>query len=223
MAYTPLFVAITSALINWISVEKKQKTLEYITKPATMLALLWWIWSSVGLGGSMIWFTVGVVFCLAGDIFLMLPRDMFLFGLVAFLLGHISYTVGFNNLGPFINLWGVVLVLGLGLYIAWLFPKLAAGLKTKGKSNLKIPVLIYSLVISLMVYSACMTWTRQGWSSYSALAVSVGALFFYASDSILAWDRFVTPISHGRLKTMITYHMGQFGIILGAILHLTLK
>jgi uncharacterized membrane protein YhhN len=188
-----------------------------------MLALLWWIGSSVGLGGSMIWYTLGVVFCLAGDIFLMVPRDMFLFGLVAFLVGHISYLVGFNDLGPYVNLWGAILILVLGIYVWWLFPKLAAGLMSKGKIKLKIPVLIYSLVISLMVYSACMTWTRQGWPLYSALAVSVGAIFFYASDSILAWDRFVTPIAHARLKTMITYHLGQFGIVLGAILHLTLK
>src|SRR4030042_2258544 len=93
----------------------------------------------------------------------------------------------------------------------------------KSIGKLKIPVFVYALAISLMVYSAFMTWTRPGWSMYAALSVSMGSVMFYVSDSTLAWDRFVSPISHGRLKTMVTYHLAQFGIILGAILHLTLQ
>lgn len=89
--------------------------------------------------------------------------------------------------------------------------------------KLKIPVLIYSIVISLMVYSALMTWTRPGWFVVSALFASIGAIFFYVSNSILAWDRFVKPISHGRLVNMIFYHLGQIGIVLGAILYAGLK
>jgi len=223
MTYYPILVASILAALNWIAADRKLKPLEYVTKPATMLALLWWIWSSVGLGGSMLWFTLGAVFCLAGDVFLMIPRDMFIFGLVAFLLGHIFYSVGLNNLAPYINFWGVILILIFGIYIWWLYPKLATGLKSKGKSGLKIPVLIYMLVISMMVYSALMTWTRPGWPTLAALSVSIGAVLFYASDSILAWNRFVNPLSHARLATMMTYHLGQFGIILGAILHLTLN
>jgi uncharacterized membrane protein YhhN len=211
------------AIINWFASDKKIKSLEYVTKPATMLALLWWIWISVGLGGSMLWFTMGAIFCLAGDIFLMIPRDMFIFGLLAFLLGHIFYIVGLNNTAPFLNLLGVILIIVLAAYIWWLYPKLAGGLVSKGKSGLKLPVLIYSLVISLMVYSALMTWTRAGWSTISALTVSVGAILFYASDSMLAWDRFLKPLSHARLRVMVTYHLGQMGIILGAILHAALK
>jgi len=223
MTYLPILIAFILAVVNWIAADRHIKPLEYVTKPATMLALLWWIGSSVGLGGSMLWFSLGVVFCLAGDVFLMIPRDMFIFGLVAFLLGHISYTVGLNNQAPFINFWGVIFIVVLGVFIGWLYPKLVKGLDAKGKSRLKIPVLIYSLVISLMVYSACMTWPRPSWSVPAALSVSLGAILFFISDSMLAWDRFIAPLSHARLKVMMTYHLGQFGIILGALLYSTLK
>ena len=101
MPYIPIIVAFLLAILNWIAADRQIKALEYVTKPATMLALLWWIGSSVGFGGSMVWFSLGVVFCLAGDVFLMVPRDMFIFGLVAFLLGHICYSVGLNNQGAF--------------------------------------------------------------------------------------------------------------------------
>ena len=223
MTYYPLIIVLIFAVLNWIAVYKRSKTLEYIFKPATMLALLFWIWQSVGFGGSMLWFTIGVVFCLAGDVFLMIPRDLFIFGLISFLLGHIAYIIGLNNQPPYFNLWGAALIVLLGIYMGWLYPKLVAGLISRGKGGLRIPVLIYALVISIMVYSACMTWTRSGWQVQAALAVSLGAVLFFISDSILAWDRFVNPLSNARLKTMVTYHLGQIGIILGAILHISLK
>jgi uncharacterized membrane protein YhhN len=223
MTYIPIVVAFILAIIDWIAADKEIKPLEYVAKPATMLALLWWIWSSVGLGGEMLWFSLGVIFCLAGDVFLMLPRDMFIFGLIAFLIGHICYTIGFNNQTPYINLWGLFIIVALGIYIGWLYPKIARGLVSKGKNRLRIPVLIYSLVISAMVYSALMSWFRPDWPTSAALFASLGALLFFTSDSFLAWDRFINPLSHARFKTMLTYHMGQFGIILGAILYLTLK
>jgi uncharacterized membrane protein YhhN len=91
MPYYPIIIAIIFAILDWISVWKKWTVLEYVSKPATMLALLWWMWLSGGLGGPMLWFTIGVVFCLAGDIFLMIPKDLFIFGLLAFLVGQMLY------------------------------------------------------------------------------------------------------------------------------------
>ena len=137
MTYIPILIAIFLAILDWIAAEKKIKPLEYITKPATMLALLWWIWSSVGLGGDMLWFTLGVVFCLAGDIFLMVPRNMFIFGLIAFLLGHVCYTIGFNNQSPYISLLGILIIVLLGIYFGWLYPKIAKGLDLKGHQPTK--------------------------------------------------------------------------------------
>ncbi|MFZ2095208.1 MAG: lysoplasmalogenase [Anaerolineales bacterium] len=231
MVYYPVIIVLILAIIDWIAADKQWKVVEYFAKPATMLALLWWVWQSAGWGGSMLWFTLGAVFCLAGDVFLMVPRNMFIFGLVAFLLGHICYILGLNGVPPFINLVGLGLLVILGkwlaiislvllvVYLIWLYPKLANGLKVQGKNSLKIPVLIYSLVISLMVYSALMTWYRAGWSFVAALSVSLGAVLFFASDSMLAWDRFLNPLPHARLRVMVTYHLGQIGIILGAILY----
>jgi uncharacterized membrane protein YhhN len=207
------------AIVDWIAAEKKWKPVEYVVKPATMLAVLLWIWLSVGFGGSMLWFTIGVVFCLAGDVFLMLPPKMFLFGLVSFLVGQACYVIGFNTEPPYLNLWGLFLIIMLGIYVGWLYPRIASSLIEKGRTGLKIPVLVYSIVISAMVYSALMTLTRPGWPTAAALSASIGAVLFYISDSMLAWDRFVGPISHARLRTMIIYHLGVFGIILGAILH----
>ena len=223
MAYYPIIIIFTLAVVDWIAVEKNWKIVEYIAKPATMLAILLWIGLIAGFGGSMLWFTIGVTFCLLGDIFLMIPRDLFIFGLLAFLVGQVCYVIGLSNVGPYLNLWGMFLAIILGIYVGWLYPRVATSLSEKGKARLKIPVLIYAIVISLMVYSALMTFSRPGWTAAAALSASVGAVLFYISDSVLAWDRFVNPISHARLRTMVFYHLGVTGIILGAILHTGIK
>lgn len=223
MLYYPIIIVLIFAVLDWIAAEKQWKPLEYVAKPATMLAVLLWIGLSTGFGGPMLWFTVGVIFCLAGDVLLMLPAKFFIFGLLAFLVGQVCYVIGFNNAAPFLDLWGVFLIIVLGIYVGWLYPRLAASVAEKGRAGLKVPLLVYSIVISAMVYSALMTWTRPGWPTAAALVASVGAVLFYISDSTLAWDRFVNPIAHARLRTMILYHLGVVGIILGAILHVGLK
>jgi len=55
---------------------------------------------------------------------------------------------------------------------------------------------------------------RLGYSQCHYHQHRSGAVFFL-SDSMLAWNRFVTPISYGRLKVIITYHLGQILIALG--------
>jgi uncharacterized membrane protein YhhN len=101
--------------------------------------------------------------------------------------------------------------------VIWkIYTVLVRGLSAKKHDSLKIPVLIYAVVITLMVLSALMCIYRPGWESTPALWAIAGALLFYISDTILSMDRFVDPIPHGRLLTMITYHLGQLGILLGA-------
>jgi len=209
---------IAVAIVNWVAVERKWKWVEYICKPGTMLLLLLWMGLNGGLGGALIWFTLGVIFSMGGDIFLMLPENFFLPGLISFLLAHVAYIVGLNTSAPYISGQGAIFLLGIGAYVAWIYRRLAAGLENKGQRDMKLPVLIYTLVISLMVYSALMTGGRDGWDALSAALVSIGAVFFYASDSTLAWDRFVQPLSHARLRVMVAYHLGQLGIITGAVL-----
>jgi uncharacterized membrane protein YhhN len=218
MNYFPLIGILALAVLDWIAAEKKIRPLEYFAKPATMLALLAWMWASVGLDGAMLWFIIGAIFCLVGDIFLMLPGDLFIFGLLSFLFGHIFYIIGLNNSAPYFSLRGGIIIVFLVIYIGWLYTRLARGLRNKGKKILQIPVAIYGFVISLMVYSALMSWSRPAWPVNASILVSIGAMLFYISDSLLAWDRFINSIGHARLKVMITYHLGQIGIILGAML-----
>ena len=89
-----LAVTIGCAVANWIAVasEPERTALVYVAKPATMVAL---IGVAIALDpfdpAVRAWFVAALVLCLAGDVFLMLPQDLFVAGLASFLLGHLCY------------------------------------------------------------------------------------------------------------------------------------
>jgi uncharacterized membrane protein YhhN len=211
-----IYITLGLAFLNWLAAEKDWKILDYITKPATMLALIAWMVFEVRISGPLIFFTLGLFFSMIGDVCLMLPREQFIAGLVAFLLGHVCYIIGFNFQAPPITFVTLAMLVGVAL-IAWLVIRpLRAGLLAKGQKSLLQPVQIYAGVISLMLLSALVTLARPQWDITPAALASLGAAFFFLSDTMLAWNRFVSPISKAALKVRVTYHLGQILIAIGA-------
>jgi uncharacterized membrane protein YhhN len=83
--------------------------------------------------------------------------------------------------------------------------------------QMRIPISVYGLVISVMLLSAMIKLTDMTWGSNAALLVTVGAFLFYISDIILAWNKFVSPIPHGRILNIGAYHLGQIALIAGVV------
>jgi len=219
MTYTLVGIALIIAVVDWYAVYAQKKRLEFLAKPGVMVALLIWIVLNGGLSGGLVWFTLGLAFSMAGDIFLMLPRERFIAGLISFLLAHLMYIAGFNLAPPSLNLPAAIVAVLIAFVWFRIYRAIAAGLQASGNAALKIPVLAYSLVISVMLLSALLTLTGETWQPAPALLVSGGALLFFISDTLLAWNKFVTPLRYGRLVVIITYHLGQIMITLGAVLH----
>lgn len=214
-----LLLALGAAVIDWIAVAKNWKVVEYIFKPMTMLALLAWLWTTAGVQGVLILFALGIFFSLLGDVFLMLPANLFIPGLVAFLLAHIAYIRGFNQTLPPFSLIALIPILIVFISFLLIYRKLSTGLTDHRQSGLKIPVFVYAIVISLMLLSAVFTFLKSDWVFPSTALVSIGALLFYISDAILAWNKFISPIQNGRLMNISTYHMGQILLITGVALN----
>lgn len=219
MSYTWILIALVLAALDWIAVARRAKPLEYAAKPGVMLALLLWLAANGGLQGALLWFALGILFSLAGDVFLMLPRVRFIPGLVAFLLAHLAYTAGFTPDLPPLNLPALIVALLIAGVAGSVYPRIAAGLERSGRAGLKTPVFLYTVVISLMLLAALYTLIRPEWGPLPALAASAGALLFYLSDTLLAWNRFVAPLRFGKLPEIIAYHTGQILLVLGAGLH----
>lgn len=219
MAYILVVMALIIAVVDWYAVHTQNKKLEYFAKPGVMVALILWMLLNGGLSSTLIWFTLGLVFSMAGDIFLMLPRERFIAGLVSFLLAHLMYIAGLNQTPPAVNLPAAIVAVLVALTWLRIYRSISAGLTASGNTALKYPVLAYSLVISVMLLSALLTLTGETWQPAAALLVSGGALLFFMSDTLLAWNKFVTPLRNGRLAVIVTYHLGQIMIALGAVLH----
>ncbi len=125
-----------------------------------------------------------LVLCWIGDVFL-IPKGAktpFLVGLTSFLLGHVGFVVAFALLGPdplFTAAAGAVALGPVYLALRWLRPYLS--------ERMRIPVVVYVVVISLMVVVALGAAVATGRS-----AIAVGATCFYLSDLSVARHRFVS-------------------------------
>jgi uncharacterized membrane protein YhhN len=215
------------AVLDWVAVAKGWKRVEIFAKPSTMVALFLLLVLTGLSVFQWIYFGLGILFSLAGDIFLMISyarfsNRWFLVGLVSFLLAHVAYIIGLNTpLGNLSPIWMIGIGVILAITSARVLRRILAGVLEKGLPRLVVPVMVYGTVITLMLLSAILTLYRSDWKPSASGLVSLGATLFYFSDIILAWNKFVNPIRNGRVINMAAYHLGQFALIAGAILQLT--
>ena len=160
-------------------------------------------------------------FSWAGDIALIFGNDYFLLGLGCFFLAQVSYTVLFFRQGVSAGLGQIqkiLIALPFLLYLAFflnlMLPEL--GLRPDGAA-LKTPLILYGIMITAMGITA---FWRPRSPKGSFTWVSIGAVFFIASDSLLAYDRFLGSLPAAALSVMITYGIAQFGIIHGSKFYL---
>jgi alkenylglycerophosphocholine/alkenylglycerophosphoethanolamine hydrolase len=216
--YLWLILAFIFAFLEAIAVSKNILKLEYFAKPAVMICLFLWLYTGTGLQGSAFWFGLGILLSLAGDILLMISLErLFLFGLVAFLLAHIFYITGFREELGNLTAWSLILAIFIAINIGRLLRRIVGVMQAKGEDKLIVPVIIYGTVISVMLYAAMSTVYDPAWKTSAAFLVSAGAILFCASDAILAWNKFVSPVKNGRVWNMALYHLGQIGLVAGAI------
>lgn len=108
-------------------------------------------------------------------------EQLFLFGLISFLLAHVAYIVAFSVRGINRN-WVLIAFLPVALVSVAVSVWLVAFVP----ADMAIPVQVYTLVISLMVIAAFGT---RG--AGAPILVPIGALLFYFSDLSVATGQFV--------------------------------
>jgi alkenylglycerophosphocholine/alkenylglycerophosphoethanolamine hydrolase len=214
-----LALALVFALGDWYAVAAGNSRIRAFTKPAVMLALLAGFTLVGGWQAPTLWFGLGLIFSLTGDVLLMLPPGFFIGGLLSFLIGHVMYVLGFMH-GFIFQGWIVLFpLILLAMIDCLIYLRLRRALLAREKGRwLRFPVLIYLVVISLMFLSALLTLQRSDWPRPAAWLAAAGALLFLISDTVLANNRFVSPIRGGRVIVIITYHLGQIALIAGALL-----
>jgi len=205
---TLLVIAGMLAVGDWVAVHQRLTHLEYLLKPGTMLVLIAGA-CVADLGDIKPWVVAGLVLGLLGDVGLMLSDGStdppFLAGLGSFLFGHVCYVIAFVGAG----LHGLATIAGL--------------LVTGGIAGLALPAVLRGAARSagpvfagiVGGYAAMLaTMTVLGFGT-AITATAVGAASFLCSDTLIARDRFVAHIPHGKVLIIVTYHLAQFLILIG--------
>ncbi len=197
--------------------------LVYLCKPFMMVVLSSWFFFNSRRVGDRFTLLVqaGLLFSLIGDVALMLQHldeFNFLIGLSAFLIAQLCYAMAFlHNIvetgqarGALISALVSVSLIAFGYFFATtLIPAV--------DETIAIPVTIYIIAISAMGVTASFRLGRTYMRSF--LFTMAGALCFVLSDSLLATNRFLSPMDHAPWSVILTYATAQLLITSGALMH----
>ncbi|QBZ98952.1 lysoplasmalogenase [Flavobacterium sangjuense] len=163
------------------------------------------------------WLLLALFFSWVGDCILMFADKgelYFIFGLVAFLIAHILFIVLFTQ-QTLVSVSFKKPLFWVGFVCATIYLISILSLLIPTLGDLKFAVTGYALTITIMLKVALKgTFDWEGNSKYIVL---LGAAFFVISDSLLAIDKFYSPIAAASFSIMITYLIAQFSITFGIL------
>ncbi len=192
-----------AAIADVYAIISSNEIVEIYAKPMllTLLAVVY----LVSANKPIFWYVLGMFFCFVGDVLLMFKgANFFMYGLAAFLVGHIVYikiTVSFlpkdltfkmiTSAFPFVILFGVLMY--------FIYPNL---------NEMLLPVVVYGVTISTFGSVAFLNYRSE--KSTENLWLFIGAILFILSDSLIAINKFYEPNDLYGVSIMITYILAQF-------------
>ncbi len=197
-------LAIVSAIIHLRAEYLGTDWQIYVFKPLTMVIILLMAVRVEKPISSLYkrWIIVALGLSLIGDVLLMLPVDLFLPGLIVFLLAQVVYVAAFWLDSPHERgtKWAPIPYVFYGVIV---FSLLLPGL-----NGMQIPVLFYVVVICLMGWLAFRRWWML--RNAAALLAAVGAACFIFSDTALAVNRFLQSFEAAPALVLISYYVAQW-------------
>ena len=194
-----IVIILASILFSIYAKQFEKRKLYVIVKPLTMLLIITMPVLEMRAEYSSYAYLIvtGLIFSLLGDLYLLFPEKYFNNGLYSFLVAHLLYIIAFNQLVSeyCFGIASVIIVLLL-IGIKVLSPKLG---------GMKYLVFLYMIVISAMLFFGVNVDRQSGVISY----VSIGAILFTISDTILAFNKFNKKIKFAEPIILSTYFVAQ--------------
>ncbi len=209
---------IEAALLSTASAATGLLELHRVFKPLALAVAMLWAIHRHGARRPTPAFTLllaALACSLAGDVSLMLS-GYFIPGLLAFLCAHLAYIALFRQgqaWFPRRSALALTVAFGMGMYVVLWRGALPPGLR--------LPVAAYVLVISLMAAQAI--GRAQVLRSAGAWQVALGASCFMLSDTLLALNKFVTPLPLSALWVLASYYVAQILIVRGTLAEMALS
>jgi alkenylglycerophosphocholine hydrolase len=194
----PFFILIFSLLyIFFIPAEPVPVKLLFKIVPM-LLIIMYALLQRVSKRSFSYWsIVIGLIICTLGDGLIVYS---FVYGLAAFLVGHLFYLAGFIRSMKF-SIHRFSMIVPIAIYSFVMSKELINALLHDGNQSLIFPVLAYITIISFMALSAILSGNRFA---------TTGSILFLLSDSILSWNLFVSDISNSGIWIMSTYYAAQF-------------
>jgi uncharacterized membrane protein YhhN len=199
-------VGLASAVGFLWAIDEGLREVRLVTKALPMVCLLAWLWPPRGRYAR--WITAGLGLSLLGDVLLELGPHLFLPGLGAFLLAHVSYAVAYLHAARRPDLVRALpfLALGVSASVA-LWP---------GLGDMALPVAAYVTVICTMGWRAAALLGGPGLTRREQWLAFSGALLFTCSDGLLSIRLFVKPLPGLGYAVMLLYWAAQLCIAASA-------
>ena len=199
----PLLLFISVGIIDLFAIYFEKQTLIYVVKPLLMLSLFWYYKANSTTINK--WFVLGLFFSFLGDVFLLGKGELFfILGLASFLIAHLFYITMVVKL--LVNTT-VMEVISVSIPYVLIFI-LLLNLLYDHLGGMKIPVIIYALVISALGTVSLLLFVQKKSDAY--LLLVVGVFIFIVSDSVLAINMFYQKEGYFSLVIMFTYVLAQF-------------
>lgn len=209
--------------------------IQLFTKPLLMISLLFYFVQATkgSIHPTIFYIKAALIASFFGDVFLMFtdaPKNgqlWFLAGLGSFLLAQLTYANSFYRLHldtlqekKAAKKTPIKVFLLPGLFFFLMISLIWSGLP----NDLTIPVIIYGIAIATMVGTAMNL--EQDIAKNSFLLIFSGAVLFMCSDSLIALNKFTDKLStlwNPSFWIMLTYILGQAGIVIGLTRNFKMK
>jgi len=204
------------AFLDLLFLQLQQPGMHIVFKPMLLPVLLLAVLLNTRPGRLRHWLVAGFLFSFAGDVFLLFDNAepmYFIAGLSCFLLTHIFYIIlllQVKQRSKSMLKQQPLLLIFVAAYCSALLYLLMPSL-----GELKLPVIIYAVVIGIMVLSSLHAY--RSLPKEAGKYIVCGAICFIMSDTLLAIDRFYKPLQYAGVAIMLTYCMAQFLIAKGFI------
>ncbi len=215
-SFTVIFLIIASA--NIFAEFDLVQGLKLFVKPLICISLGIYVVRKVNMNAGFNRLVLAaLILSLFGDCFLLFAHSgayFFICGLVAFLIAHVLYSLAFfrdfKNDPQASKVFGHLMFFAMGVFSLSFYTWIRDYL-----NDLRIPVMAYMFVISIMAILAGYRYRRVNLLSFRL--VYIGAICFVISDSCLAYNKFVESFQFSGIVIMGTYMLAQYLITMGAV------
>ena len=194
---------VTVCLIDLFAIYFEKQMVIYFVKPLLMVSLFWFYKANATILNK--WFVLGLFFSFLGDVLLLGKGELyFILGLASFLIAHLFYI---TMVVKMLVKTTVKEVISVSIPYVFIFI-LLLNLLYEHLGEMKIPVIIYALVISILGTVSLLLFIQKKTDAY--LLLVVGVFIFIVSDSVLAINMFYQKEAYFSLVIILTYVLAQF-------------